>query len=353
MATNIWHAPQDAPCVILARGGVQVTTRAVTRPHKADFLLYRFLLRLGALFLFAVAAGAFVSAIPYMHDANQRLQAVAPTAASFDFAQAQVYWTEETKRLAALSDRWPFSIPVLLAEAVSLWTEKQVTQWFAGEPAERGYVIIPPGQAGQLHLLSTSIDARLQALRGGRTAATGHDALRYYAGYPLSKSPGIFVQAEEIRAVLDHLDVPDRVLRGYRIVLLPFVLQDTAGLGSRGQAVLGAAPANRSNPAERAAYTIVHELGHHIHFTYIDGRNPKLWDEYMAVRGIKEWVPSGPVGTDAWSRSVQETFAEDFRLLFGPPAARSLSHGTEYGDPTRDFEQARALRSFLRRVMDS
>jgi hypothetical protein len=100
---------------------------------------------------------------------------------------------------------------------------------------------------------------------------------------------------------------------------------------------------------------LLHELGHHVHFAYIDGNPDKdvLWQEYMALRGIGAWSESGQVESPAWVQSPQETFAEDFRLLFGDASARHFPHGTAYGDPTATSDGGEAVRSFMLKLMTS
>lgn len=117
--------------------------------------------------------------------------------------------------------------------------------------------------------------------------------------------------------------------------------------------MIGAAPGGVRTSPNRTAYTLLHELGHHVHFSYLDHapNSQALWDEYMKLRGIDDWSESGAVGTVAWSHSPQETFAEDFRILFGPGEVLSIPHATEYGDPTTLPDRGESVRNFIIRLI--
>lgn len=267
-------------------------------------------------------------------------------------------WYEaDTRAVGAEALRWPISIPSLLREAASIWQARAELLQDGGAVAARGYTIYDWGTTSQIHFLTAALHNRLRAASGTWNEALAEQALSHYQGYPMSLHPSQgAVNPDDVRRILDGLPLPDEVFKGYRVFLLPYQLIDTAGLGMLNLAVLGAAAGPEHNSYTRTAYTLLHELGHHIHFRYMGRTWPKpsgVWNEYVEMRGIAAWSPSGPVGSDAWGLSPEETFAEDFRVLFGPPEANRVPHGTEYGDPRDDPETAAKLYEFIARLVNA
>jgi hypothetical protein len=116
--------------------------------------------------------------------------------------------------------------------------------------------------------------------------------------------------------------------------------------------ILGAPPVGCEVAENQTAFTIAHELGHHIHMTLLGStyeENPKGWDEYMRIRGIPKWTAGGDVNSRAWFESTEETFAEDVRVLLGTGQAASVPHGTAYEDPRANRVMAEELKVFIRR----
>jgi hypothetical protein len=70
-----------------------------------------------------------------------------------------------------------------------------------------------------------------------------------------------------------------------------------------------------------AAYIIAHELGHAFHNHFLpDGTSP--WNDYRGLRDIEDESRFSQSASHAYR--PKEIFAEDFRVLFGGPLARSL-----------------------------
>ena len=155
--------------------------------------------------------------------------------------------------------------------------------------------------------------------------------------------------AERVRASLDSLALPDDIFRGYRVFLLPFVMGEVSGQGGPGFTFLAAEPRREQLIPNQLEVTLVHEFGHYLHLAGMpretrDGRN--RWQTYLTLRGI-DWREDGRVKTTDWARSSEETFAEDFRLLFGAEPAERESAATLAGDPRQDRGMAVRLRGFV------
>lgn len=310
----------------------------------------RFALSLFALFVGAFLLSGFYAAHTYVGNAMHMLDTTVPAVATGESGHMVAWWSADADHVEALVAEWPASLPTLIGEALLLWGEQFGLRNAESIDGAGGYTIVPPSSAGTLHLLSASIKARLNAIVHRWDRAQSDTDLTHLRGYPILLDGAVdAVDPDEVLRIIDELRLPASVFEGYRIVLLPFALERTAGLGAEGEAIIGAAPATGATNPHRTAYTLLHELGHHIHFTYMDNaRNgDHLWDEYMKLRGIEEWIASGSVGTQAWFHSAQETFAEDFRILFGPREVRDIPHGTAFGDPRNLPDGGEAVRTFI------
>ncbi|MBC7083218.1 MAG: hypothetical protein H5T95_06985 [Firmicutes bacterium] len=219
---------------------------------------------------------------------------------------------------------------------------------------ELGFLVYDARTTGWLHVLSVALRTReeLVATRSVDAAIEGMDALyRLNDGTLLCDAdPARIPRVDEVVSTLRAMDLPRPALDGYRVYLLPFSMGDVSGLGADGYTVVGAAAAGREVIPNQVPVTVAHEVGHHIQLaamgaTYRD--NPAAWRRYMSLRGISRWTADGKVNTLAWAVSPEETFAEDVRVLFGPPAASQEPYGTAYPDPRNDPELAARLREFI------
>lgn len=219
----------------------------------------------------------------------------------------------------------------------------------------RGFRVYGPGVTGSLHALGLARRNRQKLLQGTPVERlTGPGALATFGGYHLYPTlQSKLVSEGEVVDALRGLRLPDPVLAGYRVYLLPGSLGDVSGLGGPGYALLGAEPLVVRLVAHQAASTVTHEFGHHLSLSRLGGHldeAPREWRRYLNLRHIPAWRDDGDVKSEAWARSPEETLAEDVRVLFGTAAAASLPYDAGYGDPRRDPKLRRAVESFLRQL---
>ncbi|MCR4402497.1 MAG: hypothetical protein NUW12_06895 [Firmicutes bacterium] len=232
-----------------------------------------------------------------------------------------------------------------------------------------GFSVYDTDATGWLHVMSVAMRTRedLAAALGPpivwwiagapdhviREAALRESACLYRLndGTPLLEAdPSRLPRVDEVVSTLRVMDLPPAAFAGYRVYLLPFSMGDLSGLGAEGYALVGAAAAGRDVIANQVPVTVAHEFGHHVQMRALGGTfeaDPEGWERYMKLRGIRRWTADGCVNTEAWARSPEETFAEDVRVLFGPPSASQEPHGTAYADPRTDPELATKLRRFI------
>lgn len=219
-----------------------------------------------------------------------------------------------------------------------------------------GYIIYPPRTTISLLLLDRLHKLYAAALHAdsAREIPTVDELLRL-AGKRLEPTvPAKYPSPRKVRAALDSMKVPPSAFRGYRVFLLPFAMGDVSGLGGAGVAFLAAEPAGESLIPCQIEVTLTHEFGHHLHLAGMPRTTPAgrtLWAKYLALRSLA-WREDGPVGTAQWRRSPEETFAEDFRLLYGGAAARSEPSIVAAGDPWRDGNHTK-LRRFMLELMET
>lgn len=216
-----------------------------------------------------------------------------------------------------------------------------------------GFHVYDTDTTGWLHVLYKAADVRGNLLTShlGPSVVDDANINELPDGTSLYEpASGTLPKVEEIVEELEGMTLPPEVLHDYRVYILPFSLGDISGLGSRGYMLLGAPPASCTVMEHQTAFTIAHELGHHIHMTFLGAtyeENPQGWDEYMSIRGIPRWTADGGVNSRGWFESTEETFAEDVRILFGTEQAASWPHGTVYKDPRRDPVVAQRLQVFI------
>jgi hypothetical protein len=216
-----------------------------------------------------------------------------------------------------------------------------------------GFHVYDRDATGWLHVLYKAADVRgsLLASHLDPSAVDDVNMNELPDGTPLYEpAPGRLPKAEEVAEKLEGMALPPEVFHDYRVYILPSSLGEISGLGSKGYMLLGAPPVNCTVMEHQMAFTVAHELGHHIHMTFLGAsyeENPKGWDEYMSIRGIPVWTADGDVNSGDWFESTEETFAEDIRVLFGTRQAASWPHGTVYKDPRLDPALAKRLQVFV------
>jgi len=222
-----------------------------------------------------------------------------------------------------------------------------------------GFHIYDTATTGWLHVLHKAADVRRSLLASHLDPSVVDDVNinELPDGTPLYEpEPCRLPKVEEVAETLEGMALPPEAFHNYRAYILPFSLGEISGLGSKGYTLLGAPPANCTVMEHQMAFTVAHELGHHIHMTFLGAsyeENPRGWDEYMSIRGIPVWTADGEVNSEDWFESTEETFAEDIRVLFGTRQAASWPHSTVYGDPRRDRVVAERLREFIITVSGS
>lgn len=222
-----------------------------------------------------------------------------------------------------------------------------------------GFHVYDTDATGWLHVLYKAQDVRKNMLASHLDPSFVDDANinKLTDGTPLYEPElGKLPRVEEVVDALEGITLPAKVFHDYKVYILPFSMGEISGLGSEGYMLLGAPPVNCTVMEHQIAFTIAHELGHHVHMTFLGStyeENPKGWEEYMSIRGIPLWSADGDINSRAWFESTEETFAEDVRVLFGAKQAASWPHGTVYKDPRRDPAVAQRLKVFIDTLTDT
>jgi hypothetical protein len=187
----------------------------------------------------------------------------------------------------------------------------------AGQPQAAGYTIYPASTTRELWELYKQAESRLEILNNGRISKNTE-----LGGYLISGEPvNTIYDGAQVRRAMDDIQskIPEQFLKNYRIFLAPFTLSGVSGQGGVGFGIIYALPESFKATEDDLRVTLYHELGHHIHLSYMPAqttRGKNLWEEYFNFRG-GSWHGDGKVNTTDWSKSSEETFAEDFRMIFG------------------------------------
>lgn len=213
------------------------------------------------------------------------------------------------------------------------------------------------GQSGTTGFKVYSADETGSLLNNYKQLRTGLEYLnrgyiidvKDWEGYPLEKKGKAAYNSEEAFQVLTELEqvnLPSAFLADFRVYLLPSGVPEISGLGGAGFTMISP-PEVKDNSIEQLRVTLLHELGHHLHSRFmplLTAKSNPLWDNYLRIRG-GEWQDSGKVNTVAWSNSSEETFAEDFRMLFGKN--QPFYGDIKLGDPRANPEIALKLKKFI------
>lgn len=218
-----------------------------------------------------------------------------------------------------------------------------------GISGRRGVIVYSPQTTAKLLALFQELDLRLLYLNSGKLPHNPGG----WQGYSLDKAnakPYSPAQALKVMNELEVNGVPANLVKQFHIFLLPNSIHEVSGLGGTGFSLISAPLDSgkfRSGVEAELAVTLDHEIGHHIHMSFMPkgtASGEKNWREYLALRG-GVWRDSGQVNTVAWSNSSEETFAEDFRMLFGKD--QPYFGDVTLGDPRVDPKQARNLKNFF------
>ncbi len=213
----------------------------------------------------------------------------------------------------------------------------------SGVSGKEGFTVYPAAVSSRLYSLYEALSLRLHFLKTGANRISSGQ----WEGYPfLKKNDHGYTVADAFAVIADlkKNGVPDNLLQNLHIFLLPYSIPEISGLGGAGYTLIGAAAEISS---EQLAVTLNHEIGHHIHLSFMpegDEEGKANWERYLRLRG-GDWHDPGEVNTAAWSNSSEETFAEDFRMLFGKnqPYYNDLA----LGDPRDNSRQAGFLKEFM------
>lgn len=117
--------------------------------------------------------------------------------------------------------------------------------------------------------------------------------------------------------LLRDIDCPHLQL-DIEIYILPYPRADLLVSSTSGRRVY-LSPHVIPIPRQRAAYTVAHEVGHVFHTVLLPDREYREWRSYRLLRGIDDSGRYSQAAAHAYQ--PKEIFAEDFRVLFGGPAA--------------------------------
>lgn len=221
---------------------------------------------------------------------------------------------------------------------------KQLEQTF-GEKDPSGYVVYHPEETAQLVQLYWKLQTGVNYLREGVV-----DEHPQWAGYLLDDSKAVMpYRAEQVQQALIDLEgeIPAVFLKDYRIFLTPFALSGISGMGGVGFSLIFPLPESFEPGEDDLRVTLYHELGHHVHLRYMPEDTDwgkELWAEYHDFRG-GAWQKAGAAGTEAWNASSEETFAEDFRMVFGTD--QPFFGDMDLGDPRTKAGVVGAFKAFV------
>ncbi len=234
------------------------------------------------------------------------------------------------------------------AEIVSeLNTTKERIEQFEkvnGLSGINGFKIYSEEETGNLTKYYKDLRTGLEYLNRGYTIP-----IKDWEGYVLEDRGRTAYSSKEAFQILTELDqtnLPSAFLTDFRVYLLPYGTPEISGLGEAGYAMISA-PEIKEKSIEQLRVTLLHELGHHLHSSFMPsfaGQPNPLWEAYHQIRG-GEWHGPGEANTLAWSSSSEETFAEDFRMLFGKD--QWYYGDIDLGDPREQPKVAAELKQFI------
>lgn len=213
-----------------------------------------------------------------------------------------------------------------------------------GISGTNGFKVYSAEETGKLIKYYQDLRTGLEYLNGGNVFA-----IKDWEGYVLEDRGRTAYNSKEAIQILTELDgekLPAPFLADFRVYLLPSGTPEISGLGGAGFAIISA-PNIKEKSIEQLRVTLLHELGHHLHSSFmpsINGQPNPLWEAYHEIRG-GEWRGPGNVNTFEWSSSSEETFAEDFRMLFGKD--QWYYGDIDLGDPREQPGVAAELKQFM------
>jgi hypothetical protein len=215
----------------------------------------------------------------------------------------------------------------------------------------QGYKLYSAKETAKLLEMDQALGLRLHYLEQGNCNFN----LRQWNGYFFNKIKSQPYDITQVNPLLSELakKIPGSLLKQLKIFILPYPIKDIAGLGGSGYDLISAYPASEtlSQANDDLKVTLIHEIGHHIHLSFMPEntiRGKELWNQYLKICGGK-WHGPGAVNTKAWSNSSEETFAEYFRMLFGGKNQPFFGDIT-LGDPRINPHKADRLIQFVKNL---
>lgn len=232
----------------------------------------------------------------------------------------------------------------IVEEIRSFQAQSRVLLDNSGTVAQEGYKYYLPVETEALYQIYQAIQVRLNYLTTGKWQLEST-----WQAHSLIKSNNFppIKMVTEILTKLNQEKIPRSFWNKLKIFLLPYVIPQISGLGGAGFVILAATPEDQVLTRTQLEVTLLHELGHNVHEFYLPKdtwQGIADWQRYLKLRG-GQWHDSGMVNTKAWSDSTEETFAEDFRMLFG--SDQPFYNDLSLGDPRVKPEIATKLRELM------
>jgi hypothetical protein len=213
----------------------------------------------------------------------------------------------------------------------------------SGTMLSSGVRVYSAAETGRLLALYQQLQERVDRLQTGRS---GSVASRW-RDVPIHDGSGTYFGVAEVERALREFKAPAGLLQGLRIYLLPGTMPGISGMGQASYNLLAAESASSLTSVVQLRVTLYHEIGHHVHMTYMptsEQAGRELWRSYLARRGGK-WHGPGAANSGAWGASSEETFAEDFRMLFGTD--QPYYGDLDLGDIRETPARAAAVKRFM------
>ncbi len=242
-----------------------------------------------------------------------------------------------------ISNERAVSKAAIVAEIKATQTKLARAESNYGTVLPHGVKVYSAAETGRLLELYRQLQERVDLLQTGRSeTAAGH-----WRDVPIHEGSGTYFGVSEVERALRGFKAPAGLLAGLRIYLLPGTMPGISGMGQAGYNLLAAEAGSSLTSVEQLRVTLYHEIGHHVHMTYMptsEEAGRELWRTYLARRG-GQWHGPGAANTGAWGASSEETFAEDFRMLFGTD--QPYYGDLELGDIRETPGRAAAIKRFM------
>ena len=283
------------------------------------------------IWIFLIAVGLLISLV-IRADKNKYLSAISNT--TKPIVLKEQYWLVSQSKAKLVS---------LVKQNVIQIHELERT---LGKTGPQGYKVYTDIESKQLLNRYQRLSLLLHYLNEGN-AKIKKNRWADYELLEMNNRPYKSEQVFQAMSALMQNKVPKSFVEGLRIFILPYAIPDVSGLGGPGYILLSAQNTKEVLIDNQLPVTLDHEIGHHVNFTFMPkgkSRGEVLWAKFLKIRG-GSWHGPGIVNTKAWGSSSEETFAEDFRMLFGKdqPYFGDLALGDPRSDPSKAEQERRFL----------